>query len=87
MAKSDLKARRIYHRKRDSTEAHLTIVMAALAIGKSIEAQTGISIKQFVKLLRPIRSVVITINGNETIAEPEISEPVNDVLMKLSSGH
>lgn len=65
----------------------MTIVMAALAIGKSIEAQTGISIKQFVKLLRPIRSGVITINGNETIAEPEIPEPVKDVLMKLSSGH
>ncbi len=35
MAKSDLKARPIYHRKRDSIEAHLTIVMAALAIGKA----------------------------------------------------
>jgi len=30
---------------------------------------------------------VFTINGNETIAEPEIPEPVKDVLMKLSSGH
>lgn len=32
MAKSDLKARPIYHRKRDAIEAHLTIVLAALAI-------------------------------------------------------
>jgi len=87
MAKSDLKARPIYHRKRDSIEAHLTIVMAALAIGKNIEVQTGISIKQFVKLLRPIRSGVITINGNETIAEPETPESVKDILKKLSSGH
>jgi transposase len=45
MAKSDLRARPIYHRKRDSIEAHLTIVLAALAISRRIEYQTGISIK------------------------------------------
>jgi transposase len=65
MAKSDLRARPIYHRKRDSIEAHLTIVLAALAISRSIEYQTGISIKQFVKLLRPIRSGIVTINGKK----------------------
>jgi transposase len=63
MAKSDLRARPIYHRKRDSIEAHLTIVLAALAISRSIEYQTDISIKQFVKLLRPTRSGIVTING------------------------
>ena len=34
MAKSDLQARPIYHRTRDSIEAHLTIVFTALAIGQ-----------------------------------------------------
>jgi transposase len=87
MAKSDLKARPIYHRKRDAIEAHLTIVLAALAVSKSIEAQTGISIKQFIKLLRPIRSGVITINSNEIVAEPEIPLSIKSILMTLSSGH
>ncbi|HAF48268.1 MAG TPA: hypothetical protein DCL08_03385 [Anaerolineaceae bacterium] len=87
MAKSDLGARPIYHRKRDSIEAHLTIVLAALAISKSIEMQTGISIKRFVKLLRPIRTGIITINGNELIAEPEIPASISTILDKLSSGH
>ena len=32
MAKSDLQARPIYHRTRDSIRAHLTIVFAALAV-------------------------------------------------------
>ena len=32
MSKSDLKARPIYHHKRDSIEAHPTIVFAALAV-------------------------------------------------------
>jgi transposase len=87
MAKSDFRARPIYHRKRDSIEAHLTIVLAALAISRSIEFQTGISIKQFVKLLRPIRSGIVTINGKEVLAEPEVPESVEILLSRLSSGH
>lgn len=87
MAKSDLRARPIYHRKRDSIEAHITIVLAALAVRKSIEAQTGMSIKQFVKLLKPIRSGVISVNGNEIVALPEIPKSVDVVLNKLSSGY
>jgi hypothetical protein len=87
MAKSDLRARPIYHRKRESIEAHLTIVLAALAISRRIEYQTGISIKQFVKLLRPIRSGIVTINGKEILAEPEVPESVEELLFRLSSGH
>ena len=87
MAKSDLRARPIYHRKRESIEAHLTIVLAALAISRRIEYQTGISIKQFVKLLRPIRSGIVTINGKEILAEPEVPESVEELLFLLSSGH
>ena len=41
MAKSDLQARPVYHRKRDSIEAHLTIVLAALAVSRWIESTTG----------------------------------------------
>jgi hypothetical protein len=58
-----------------------------LAIGRNIEYQTGISIKQFVKLLRPIRSGIVTINGNEFLAEPEIPDAVKSVLNRLGSGH
>ena len=87
MAKSDLKARPIYHRKRDAIEAHLTIVLAALAVSRNIEYQTGISIKQFVKLLRPIRSGIVTINEREILAEPEIPEQVKTLLKCLTPGH
>jgi len=58
-----------------------------LAIGRNIEYQTGISIKQFVKLLRPIRSGIVTINGNEFLAKPEIPDAVKSVLNRLGSGH
>ena len=47
MAKSDLQARPVYHRTRDSIEAHLTIVLAALAVSWWIEQHTGWSIRRF----------------------------------------
>ena len=41
VSKTDLRARPIYHHKRESIEAHLTIVMAALAVCHRLERQTG----------------------------------------------
>ena len=87
MAKSDLKARPVFHRKRDSIEAHLTVVLAALAVGKTIEAKTGLSIKQFVKTLRPIRSGVITVNGQDCPIEAKIPEEIKPLIHRLSLGH
>jgi hypothetical protein len=54
MAYSDLQARPVYHCKRDSIEAHLTIVFAALAVGHRIEASTVWSIKKFVRTTPPL---------------------------------
>lgn len=60
MSKQDLlQARPIYHHKRDSIEAHLTIVFAALAVSHHIETQTGWSIKKFVRTARRYRTVQI----------------------------
>jgi transposase len=87
MAKSDLRARPIYHHNWDAIEAHLTIVLAALAISRNIEYQTGISIKQFVKIMRPIRSAIVTFNGKEFLAEPEVPEEAKNMLNELFSGH
>jgi transposase len=87
MAKSDLRARPIYHQNREAIEAHLTIVLTALAISRNIERKTGISIKQFVKLLRPIRSGIVTFNGNDLLADAEVPETTLRVLNLLSSGH
>ncbi len=87
MAKSDLKARPIFHRKRDAIEAHLTIVFASLAISRRIEKLTGVSIKRIVKILRPIRSGTIVINGTEYPAEPEVPKDIHNLIQKLGSGH
>jgi hypothetical protein len=66
MSKHDLQARPVYHRKRDSIEAHLTIVFAALAVSRWIEAQTGWSIKKFVRTARRHRTIEIQA-GDHTI--------------------
>ena len=87
MAKSDLRARPIYHRNRDAIEAHLTIVLAALGISKQIEYQTGISINQFVKIMRPIRTGLAVINGNEILLDPVVPSSVKSIINKLNSGH
>jgi transposase len=87
MAKSDLKARPIFHHKRDAIEAHLTIVFTSLAISRQINKLTGVSIKKIINLLKPIRSGTIVINGIEYQAEPEISKDIHNLLQKLGSGH
>jgi len=66
MSKHDLQARPIYHHKRESIEAHLSIVFAALAVSHWIEHQTGWSIKKFVQTLRRYRTVTIRA-GNHTL--------------------
>lgn len=87
MAKSDLKARPVFHHKRNAIEAHLTIVFTSLAISRQIEKLTGTSIKRIVKILRPVRSGLITINGKEYPAEAEVPEDIHNLLQKLESGH
>ena len=80
MAKSDLQARPVYHRTRDSIEAHLTIVFAALAVSRCIEAQTGWSIRKFVKTARRYRTIEIQA-GRQTITA---ADPLPDDLRKPS---
>lgn len=83
MSKHDLRARPIFHRTQDAIEAHLTVVMAALAIGRSMERKTGMSVKRLVNILRPIRSGTVVIAGKEYPAEAQISEDVAYLLRKL----
>ena len=74
MSKSDVQARQICHQNREAIEAHLTIGLTALAISRNIERKTGMSIKQFVKLVRPIRSGIVAFNGKQLLAEAEVPE-------------
>jgi transposase len=85
MAKSDLQARPVYHRTRDSIEAHLTIVLAALAVSRWIEHQTGWSIRKFVKTTRRYRTVEIQAGAHIITAADPLPDDVRDALDTITS--
>ena len=83
MTKSDLRARPIFHRQRDSIEAHMTIVFAALAISRHLQQRGGVSIKKLITTLRPVRSATIKINGETLTLDPEIPPSAHELLTML----
>jgi transposase len=90
MAKSDLRARPVFHHTRDSIEAHLTIVFTALAVARHLQAVTGTSIRRIVRELRPLRDVTVTIAGHSVIAVTPPSPAaaaILDALGNSKTGH
>ena len=83
MSKHDLAARPIYHHLRESIDAHLSIVVTALAVSHWIEHQTGWSIKKFVRTTRRYRTVTIKA-GNQTItAADPLPDDLRDALLTI----
>lgn len=66
MAKSDLEARPIYHRKENSIKCHILIVFVALCMAKVIEFKTGNSIKKLTDDLKDKWTIFLKdeISGN-----------------------
>jgi len=83
MAKSDLRARPVFHTLKDSIDAHLTVVMSAMAVGRWLESVTGWSLKKLVQQLRGYREIRINVGGHEAVAAvplpPELSELMSDI--------
>ena len=83
LRKNDLAARPIYH-QRGSIEAHLTIVFAALAVGRLVEDRTGWSIRKFVQTARRHRTVQIRAGSQLLTAEDPIPDDLRDALARIS---
>lgn len=83
MAKSDLQARPIYARKHDSINAHLNIVMAALAISKMMENATGETIKRLVRTLKKYRSFELTVAGRAIHAATPLPADTQAIVTKI----
>lgn len=84
MSKHDLRARPIYHHKRESIDAHLTIVFAALAITRLIEDRTGWTIKKFVRTARRYRTVQIRAGQHILTAEDPLPNDLRDALAQIN---
>jgi hypothetical protein len=80
MSKHDLRARPIYHHKRESIEAHLNVVLAALAVTHFIETATGWSIKRFVRTARRYRTIQIRAGSQVLTAEDPLPDDLRDAL-------
>lgn len=87
MSKTDLRGRPIFHRKKDSILAHLSIVFTALAISRTIQQRTGLSIRRVLQILRPLRSAVVQVGGHEIIIPPQIPQEAQEVLKRLQGVH
>jgi hypothetical protein len=85
MSKTDLAARPMFHRTRDAIEAHLTIVFTALAVAREVQHRTGLSIRNVVRQLRPLRSATIAINGTSQAFPPTVPPGQQAILDALTS--
>ncbi|MGB4779139.1 MAG: IS1634 family transposase, partial [Microbacterium sp.] len=72
-------------------DAHLQIVIAALAISRWIEETTGWSIRRFVQTLRVYRDGIITINGHDIAVavplEPHAATAIEAIKTRAAAGH
>jgi hypothetical protein len=84
MSKHDLQARPIYHHKRESIEAHLAVVFAALAVTHEIETVTGWSIKRFVQTARRYRTIAIRTGEHTLTAEEPLPDDLRDALAQIT---
>ncbi|WDH79005.1 hypothetical protein PTQ19_00760 [Microbacterium esteraromaticum] len=87
MAKTDLRARPMFHHERDSITAHLTIVFCDLAIARHLQERTGLGIKRIVRALRPLRDVTIIVQGHPITATTPPEGDAATILNALKSGH
>jgi hypothetical protein len=83
MSKHDLQARPIYHHLRDSIEAHLTIVFAALAVSRWTENTTGWSIRKFVRTARRYKTIEIQAGAHTITAADPLSGDLRDALDRV----
>lgn len=85
MSKSDLAARPMFARTRDAIEAHLTIVFTALALSREVQNRTGLSLRRFLRTLKPLRSATIDLNGVIATYPPALNTEVEAILDALEA--
>ncbi|PIP24156.1 hypothetical protein COT50_02270 [candidate division WWE3 bacterium CG08_land_8_20_14_0_20_41_10] len=80
IAKADLCARPIFHRKRESIEAHVLIVFVSLCVTKSIELFTKYSIQK----IRDLIWDVLDVSCTDTLTKQSFTKRTNNVPEEIS---
>ncbi|WP_404290798.1 hypothetical protein [Glutamicibacter arilaitensis] len=86
MTKSDLSAPPVFYRDEDAIDAHLTVVFAALAIGRYLQELTGRSLKRIITDLKGVCSAKIQVNGDYVVIPAEVSAELREQLAKRERG-
>jgi transposase len=82
ISKSDLKARPIFHNKRQAIETHILICFTALAIAKYIEIKTNKSIKSTTKTLKKSVDAIVydPLTKQEFLIKAKSNELIEEIL-------
>ena len=72
--------------RRETIDAYLTIVFAALAVARFVEETTGWSIKKFVRTTRRYRTVQIKVGQHTVTAEDPVRRPTRHARTDQLSG-
>lgn len=67
----------------DAIEAHLTIVVTALAVAHDIQECTDLDVANLTNQLQPLGSAIITINGATQTFPPAITDTERKILTDL----
>lgn len=89
IAKSDLRARPMFHRKREMIEAHLSIVFASLMVARCLERKIQGSIRKIVTTLRqyPLIQINDGLTGSVRRFRLRVPEEVKALLGLLGVPH
>lgn len=91
MSKTDLRARPVFHHSEQAIEAHLTIVIAALAISRYLHATTGITVPKIVRALEPLTDTIIRMPDGRRIpvstAIPPHAQDIIDTIKRSGLTH
>ena len=71
------------HDTRDATQAHLTVVFAALAVARYLQDATGVSVKKIVRALRPLQQITVQIAGHDHLAQDPLTDIAESILNYL----
>jgi transposase len=88
IAKNDLRARPIFHHRRESIEAHILIVFVSLCVAKSIELKTGYSIQKVKDFIWEIVDITLKddLTGKQFVKRMKaINNPMLEFLENLKN--
>lgn len=85
MAKTDLQARPIFHRTEDAIQAHLTIVLAALAMSKHIYLTCQITTPKLVATLSQYRHALVETGKHRYEIPPQLTPEIEEKINQLKN--